>query len=242
MRGQDLTGKVFGKLTVIEPNGVRSDRCTLWLCRCECGNEITTASRNLTGDHTKSCGCIRIMELEGQRFGKLVVIERAGKRCDSIDWKCLCDCGNTHYVITKCLMSGQVRSCGCLHAESTRKHDKSRAVSGTPEYRAYHGAKRRCQSPNDKDYAEYGGRGIKFLFKDFQEFYECLGPRPKGKTNDRIDYDGNYESGNCRWATWQEQANNRRNACSALTQKLAEANKKIKELQILVDNSNTVAV
>jgi hypothetical protein len=91
----------------------------------------------------------------------------------------------------------------------------------TPEYAAYHNAKRRCTSPRAEHYACYGGRGIKFLFTSFGQFFSELGPRPNGMTLDRKDNDGHYESGNVRWATPEQQANNRRKPCATLNKPVA---------------------
>lgn len=81
----------------------------------------------------------------------------------------------------------------------------------SPEWRAYHHAKNRCCNPKNQDFAGYGGRGIKFLFKSFSEFLRALGRRPTAEHSlDRINVNGNYEPGNCRWATPDVQAQNRR--------------------------------
>jgi len=75
---------------------------------------------------------------------------------------------------------------------------------------AYRDAKRRCLNPKHVEWKNYGARGIRFLFENFKQFMIELGPRPAGKSLDRIDNDGNYEPGNVRWATPTEQTNNRR--------------------------------
>ena len=80
----------------------------------------------------------------------------------------------------------------------------------TPEYGSYRNAKERCNNPHNDAYPRYGGRGIKFLFTSFEQFYAEIGPRPKGLTLDRINNDGNYEPGNVQWATYLEQATNKR--------------------------------
>jgi hypothetical protein len=79
-----------------------------------------------------------------------------------------------------------------------------------PEYRAYQGAKDRCTNPKNSGWKNYGGRGIKFKFASFEQFFAELGKRPKGKTLDRKDNEGNYELGNVRWATLEEQQRNKR--------------------------------
>lgn len=78
-----------------------------------------------------------------------------------------------------------------------------------PEYGAYRRAKERCNNPNDPMYHRYGGRGILFLFSSFEEFIGHIGPKPKGLTLDRIDNDGHYEAGNVRWATREQQNENK---------------------------------
>ena len=83
-------------------------------------------------------------------------------------------------------------------------------VSKTPEYRAYIDAKSRCTNQNSQRWYTHGGRGIKFLFSNFGEFFEAVGPRPDGMTLDRIDNDGHYEADNIRWATPSQQCSNRR--------------------------------
>jgi len=84
-------------------------------------------------------------------------------------------------------------------------------MEGTPEYNAFYNARRRCVSPKSKDYANYGGRGMRFRFASFVVFYQELGPRPSPKhTLDRKNNDGHYESGNVRWATRTEQMQNQR--------------------------------
>ncbi len=89
-------------------------------------------------------------------------------------------------------------------------HGQCRRSGATSEFSIYVAAKQRCINPNNKDYVYYGERGIKFLFKDFEQFFSELGKRPKRKSLDRIDNDGNYAPGNVRWATKKQQDENKR--------------------------------
>jgi hypothetical protein len=96
--------QTFGRLTVLERVGQK------WLCRCSCGNEKLVSSRNLRSGNTSSCGCIRLLDLSGQTFGRLTAVRRlGGKR-----WLCRCTCGNEKEVSTGNLRAGHVTSCGCL--------------------------------------------------------------------------------------------------------------------------------
>ena len=137
----DLTGKRFGKLTVLEYVKVKNG-CSKWKCQCDCGN-ITYKTTGHLNAGTISCGCIKNSDLTGKRIGKLVVIERTEKRKSrSVVWKCQCDCGTICEKTTGELTSGYENSCGCSWrkpaVQSGNRFGKLTAISPTD--------KRSCRS------------------------------------------------------------------------------------------------
>lgn len=154
-------------------------------------------------------------DLTGNRYERLVCMTRAPNRGASIVWNCRCDCGANTVVYAQNLQCGRTRSCGCLRKEyaaingaKSRRH----GMEDTRTYRAWAGAKSRCQNPNDPGYKRYGGRGIRICerWQFFVNFLADMGEAPARLEIDRIDNDGNYEPGNCRWTTRQKNAQNRR--------------------------------
>jgi hypothetical protein len=111
----------------------------------------------------------------------------------------------------ECIRAGVAKYRARQPKRSKIRHGMTLGGKQTPEYVAWHDAKQRCTNPNDaRHWKDYGGRGIKFLFTSFEQFFAELGSRPEGKTLDRINNDGNYEPGNVRWATQSEQNKNQR--------------------------------
>lgn len=148
-------------------------------------------------------------DMTGARVGKLLVISRAGTSKGGMAmWQCLCDCGK-ELVIQGGNLRHRQRSCGC-----DRKTTATHGLSGSTEFRSWGQMIQRCTNERLKTHKHYGGRGIRVCdrwMESFENFYADMGAKPSPKHSlDRIDVDGNYEPGNCRWATPQEQSRNRR--------------------------------
>lgn len=132
MRFIDLTGKKFGRLTVLSRESKDKAGHINWKCRCDCGNEIIASGCHLKSGHTTSCGCFAdekrhiCEDLTGQRFGRWTVLRNTGiKERSSYLFECQCDCGTIKNIRSGSLKSGNSKSCGCLAKELSRKREKN---------------------------------------------------------------------------------------------------------------------
>lgn len=216
-RTKDLSREgPFGDWTVLRFDEMRGS-VAYWYCRCACGLERSVKGASLTSGKSTKCSqhcpaSFVAIDETGNKYG-LLTVEKCDGRTKSGDsmWLCRCECGNPTTVARGDLRKeyGGTKSCGCAKKTAGGGHD-------TPEYVSWKEMKRRCYNRQYRDYHLYGGRGITVCErwkKSFPNFLKDMGLKPfSSATVDRIDNDGSYEPGNCRWATALEQSHNSRKA------------------------------
>jgi hypothetical protein len=157
----------------------------------------------------------------GKRYGRFTVLKVCGSRSanGSVMWQCRCACGTALTMDSNTLRRKRTKSCGCLNRELSRKRcailgrkntTHGHAVHGkeSPEYRAWTAMKSRCTDSGVPCWELYGGHGVRCCtrwLKSFEAFLRDLGPRPEGRSLDRINSNGHYVPSNCRWSVWKTQ-------------------------------------
>lgn len=219
----DITGERYGALVALYLTGNKKGKSYCWMFKCDCGREKELPVNQVRYGSIKSCGCYINKKLPDKRkqrvrvgdvFGELTVIEALGQTKGDMHYqsKVKCSCGNEFITRDTFLVCGKKICC----PECSNIKKQTHGMSDMPIYHVWQGMKDRCNNPNNKQYADYGGRGIRvcdewlnssdtFIEWAIQNGYK------EGFQIDRISVDGNYEPDNCRFVTQLENARNKRN-------------------------------
>lgn len=209
----DLTDQKFGKLLVLGYSH-NNHNIAHWKCRCDCGTNLIVQAGHLKSGTTKSCGCITgMINLSGERFGRLFVRSFSHTKNKHQYWDCVCDCGNNIVVEGSNLRRGKTQSCGCYMRDRAIDANYTHGMTNSKVHRAWSMMKDRCYNTKNNSYHIYGGSGVLVCdsWKDsFDNFYADMGDPPSDTHRlDRVDYQGNFEPGNCVWLSVKDQAKKR---------------------------------
>lgn len=155
---------------------------------------------------------MKLIDITGQRFGRLLVVSISGASGNKRFWNCKCDCGTEKAISGNGLKAGDSKSCGCLNRELVVSRPTTHGMSKTRIFGIWKGMHTRCYNPNYAGYKNYGGRGVTICddWHKFEAFYADMGSSyAAGLTIERIDNDVGYQPGNCRWIPKPEQSRNR---------------------------------
>ncbi len=215
-----MIGKKFGLWTVKELAPRNKHGMKMYRCVCECGSEKDVREGFLIkGNSTKCKRCAYDSRdsspVIGIKFGKYTVLSIDGRKYNScLMLRCQCECGEVKVVAKTALTSGETTQCIKCSANMRNKARSKHNMINTSTYNIWRSMTKRCRDPKSSSYHCYGGRGITVCDRwlVFKNFHADMGDRPAGLQLDRINNDGNYEPGNCRWVTPKVNANNRRRA------------------------------
>lgn len=225
MKKQDkfnLTGQRFGKWTVLEESKSKGSQGRHFKCRCDCGETKDVRGLDLRkGNSTKCKKCAREygstkVEMIGKIFGKWFVMDFAGKKHNSYQYLCRCECGTEKVLHGPSLRQGLTTQCHICGNRMKARKNITHGFGRHPLYKVWSSMKQRCNNPKSPAYHRYGGRGIKVCkrWEKFENFLKDMGQRPEGMTIERVNNDGDYCPQNCKWVTHKENCQNQERSLS----------------------------
>lgn len=148
--------------------------------------------------------------LQGFQFGSLTVLQLGKSNGNGAVWLCQCKCGTQKEIRSSDMVQGKINSCGCEHKKRIADANVTHGMTNTRTYKLWGAMRSRCNRVNQ----DYSCRGITYdeRWESFENFLADMGEVPDGLSLDRIDPNGNYKKSNCRWATQEQQANNKRSS------------------------------
>lgn len=212
-----MVGETIGEWKVLKHEKKEDSSVKYFKCECSCGNIELVRANNLRYGGSKTCKdcrtkkqrgtkCLNPTDFIGKRFGKRLVLEECDPLITSQPRVIVqCECGQKNKVTLSQLHNNKCQACRKCNLNT-------HGLTNTPTYYTWRSMKHRCMKQDNHNYKGYGGRGIIICERwlNFKNFLEDMGPKPEGMQIDRINNDGNYEPGNCRWVTPKENSNNRR--------------------------------